>query len=36
MTDVIIDVVMFIMGVTVAVIALGWLFRIMKIIIKGK
>jgi hypothetical protein len=36
MTDAIIDVMMFIMGVTVAVMALGWLFRIMKIIIKGK
>lgn len=36
MPDVVIDIFMFIMGGTVAVAALGWLFQIMRMLIKGK
>ena len=36
MPDVVIDIFMFIMGGTVAVAALGWLFQAMRILIKGK
>ena len=36
MPDTVIDICMFVLGATVAIAALGWLFQAMRILIKGK